>query len=69
MKRRHSGFEDMCPVCGHLVSKKPYDCPFCGSNLQDFSASDIELFSWEDLSASHDVSNQLGGTGWHIVNA
>ena len=69
MKRRYSRFEDMCPECGHLVSKKQCDCPFCGSNLQDFASSDLKLFSWEDLSASHDISNQLGGSGWQIINA
>jgi hypothetical protein len=28
MRRYYSGLEDICPECGHLMSKKPGDCPF-----------------------------------------
>jgi len=69
MKYHYSGMEDICPECGHLMSKKPGDCPFCGSNGQDDSFSDFEMHSYENRFTCQRLSKELGGSGWQIAIA
>jgi rRNA maturation protein Nop10 len=69
MKRFYYGLEDICPECGHLMSKKPGDCPFCGRNLQDDSFSDFEMHSYDNRFTGQRLSKKLGGNGWQITTA
>ena len=69
MKYHYAEREELCPECGHLMSRKIGNCPFCGCNLKDLDFSDFENLSYEGRFDDHSLSKKLGGTGWQIAIA
>lgn len=68
MGRKIQGYEDWCPECGHLLSKKKWNCSFCGLSLNDLKINDFGIGSWDDYSDLNKKSNIDEDIDWLIDN-
>lgn len=57
MGRKFQRYEDWCPECGHLLSPKTWNCPFCGWSSHDLKIYDSGIDSWNDYSDFNKISS------------
>jgi hypothetical protein len=62
MERRFHRNEDLCPVCGHLMSKNMWNCSFCDWSLKDLQLHYSGIESWgyySDIDAIPSVNRDI----------
>jgi hypothetical protein len=59
--------EDLCPECGHLISRNLWDCQFCGRSLQDLHIHNTGMNSWDDYSGIDNMASFDRDISWKSV--